>query len=224
MDLKQILINYNLCIDNKYLDLYENLIFLNLTTNRSNTNYTHRHHVIPLAYYSKINNLSYNRSKALSLAKADSNEFTVNLTWQDHVKAHCYLALCSKVDWFTFLNIKALTLLGCGTENPNPKIILKKLEKNLIKKSTITNKTKFHNKSKKFIWICNKNLNTQKQIQKNELLSYLELNWTLGTLRKNYIKKFVFVHFNNNIKKIPIVFLVEFLKSGWSYGKDTSLN
>ena len=97
LNIKQTLLTYDLCIDNKFLDLYEQLILNNLDSGRSPA--TQAHHIIPVGYYEKMNGLSpslKNRSEGILCAKTDLNNFTVNLVAADHIRAHCYLALASK--------------------------------------------------------------------------------------------------------------------------------
>ena len=94
----EVLIDYGLCAAGKYLQGYKDLLLKNLSANCTKAE-THKHHAIPCAYYEKLARVepsAKNRSIGLACAKQDANNFTVNLTVLDHIRAHCYLALASK--------------------------------------------------------------------------------------------------------------------------------
>lgn len=80
---KQDLLKFNIFIDNEYLDKYIDLITNgNVDVQVGKTN---RHHIIP-KYYFKDNALPIDNSK----------NNIVNLYYTDHIKAHYFLAMCSK--------------------------------------------------------------------------------------------------------------------------------
>lgn len=79
---KQYLLETDLVVDNEYFDKYISL--LNSCQQESKIPYeTDCHHVIPAFFY---------RANGLKLNDLPSNK--VHLLCKDHVKAHCYLALC----------------------------------------------------------------------------------------------------------------------------------
>lgn len=92
--------------DNIYLDKYLQLIQNNLNT-KYKRHYTQVHHIIPKYYY-KENNLKID----------ESLENKVNLLYTDHLKAHCYLALCSNNQINIYGNFCAIIkLLGNNIAN-----------------------------------------------------------------------------------------------------------
>lgn len=92
--------------DNIYLDKYLQLIQNNLNTKYKRYN-TQVHHIIPKYYY-RENNLKIN----------ESLENKVNLLYTDHLKAHCYLALCSNNQVNIYGNFCAIVkLLGNNIAN-----------------------------------------------------------------------------------------------------------
>lgn len=79
---KRELIESNQFEDNKYLDLYCDLIKSNKKREKEIYK-TQKHHIIPRCYF-KYNNLEID----------DSQENLVNLLYKDHILAHYYLCLC----------------------------------------------------------------------------------------------------------------------------------
>lgn len=131
LQIKQALLEYGLCKESDYLKKYVDLVTKNLTTMKVYGT-TQSHHVIPLSYYEQINinfKTSTRKENELLAAK-DPNNFIINLTSRDHIRAHCYLALASAQCWFTFDNMQALTLLGCKTNDPT--ILLTLIQDNVI--------------------------------------------------------------------------------------------
>lgn len=92
LNLKNRLLETDLLINNKYLDLYCELINSNLHTQRI-IHKTQIHHIIPRCYYRIVN-------KPVD----DSSHNLVNLLLKDHVLAHCYLVLASKENLFKYYN------------------------------------------------------------------------------------------------------------------------
>jgi len=98
----------NIFIDNEYLSLYINLITNNLQTKKEKFK-TQQHHIIPRCYF-KLNKLKIDNSK----------DNLVNLSFSDHIKAHCYLCLCVNNDYLSCANYFAVNkLLGFKIENIN---------------------------------------------------------------------------------------------------------
>lgn len=107
MNLKKLLLQKDLVIDNEYLEKYINLILDNLTTTMSKGK-TQTHHIIP-KYYFKSKNI-----------KIQEDNNLVNLLYKDHILAHYYLSLCSKTKYYMFSNLSALNyLLGKNKELKN---------------------------------------------------------------------------------------------------------
>jgi len=83
LDIKDFLLENNICIENSYLDKYIQLINCNLNRTYQKGK-TQSHHIIPRYYY---------KSVGKKLDNTRSNR--VNLLYKDHVLAHYYLFLCS---------------------------------------------------------------------------------------------------------------------------------
>ena len=112
VDIKEKLLKTTYFNDNKYLDLYSNLIFENLHTNKQKY-ITQSHHVIPCACY-----------KDRKVAEKDINNFKVNLLFKDHIIAHYYLCLCSKNNQIKYKMIAAIEfILGKSKNTTNAKIV-----------------------------------------------------------------------------------------------------
>ena len=82
-DIREALKKFSQIDDNKYLELYCDLISKNLTKKQEKYK-TQSHHIIPKSLY-KINNLEMDNSR----------NNVVNLLYKDHILAHYYLCLCS---------------------------------------------------------------------------------------------------------------------------------
>lgn len=100
-NLKKFFISKGLCRESIYLDAYLELISKNQSTVKSSI--TQRHHVIPVYYYKHTFNTT-TRYEAEKLADADPLNFTVNLTYSDHILAHSYLAISAEASYFLFSN------------------------------------------------------------------------------------------------------------------------
>lgn len=100
--LKQRLLQLNIFEDNAYLDLYCNLIENNINTQNIKFK-TNKHHIIPV-YYFEYNNLNVD----------NSTENLVNLLYKDHILAHYYLAMCSKLAGDRSRNVLAIRYLLKG--------------------------------------------------------------------------------------------------------------
>ena len=95
IELKKLLIEKDLCIDNEYLDKYIDVIVNNENTLKQRG--FDRHHIIPRYYY-KHNNIK--------LDNTDSN--LVYLSRVDHILAHIYLMKCSKEEYYVYANSYAV--------------------------------------------------------------------------------------------------------------------
>ncbi len=96
--LKYQLLAYGLVKPNKYLDLYLDLISINLKSQKVQFE-TQQHHCIPLGLYCKAFRPELNSSKA-ELRKLSEilvpDNLVINLKFKDHLLAHWYLYKCSK--------------------------------------------------------------------------------------------------------------------------------
>lgn len=214
MKISEILTTYDLCVNNEFLLAYEALINLAAERNLVEHN-SHSHHVIPVCYYEKLNGLTpnvKNRPMGLKLAKQDLNNFEVTLTIEEHVRAHCYLALASKEPWFIYANMIALKLLGC--EDPDPIMILGMSK---FPSKPIINLSQKNKKDNKLIWMTKDKLSEKVPIK--QLLEHLKSGWVIGTNRRSKPRQTCKVFKNNEIREILVSDLVEYLESGWNYGK-----
>ena len=83
-------------IDNEWLVKYLEILEANLDTPRNRIS-TQSHHAIPVNSY-WISDEPYDRKEAIKLARLDSDNFNVNLTYKDHLKIHSYLTLCTDLE------------------------------------------------------------------------------------------------------------------------------
>ena len=93
MELKDKLLSLGVFVDNEYLDKYCNLVKSNKDTKVEKYR-TQVHHIVPKCYY-KIYGLDIDNSK----------ENKVNLLFKDHVRAHCYIVMCSVDFLFKYYNM-----------------------------------------------------------------------------------------------------------------------
>ena len=96
-ELKQKLIDLELCKNNKYLTKYIKLIISNVNTEKQKG--YDRHHIIPKYYY-KHNNIDLDNSL----------ENLVFLSRSDHLLAHLYLCFCSINDKYMYANAYAVNM------------------------------------------------------------------------------------------------------------------
>ena len=118
LDLKQKLLTEQLVEDSDYLTKYFNLLQANLET-KPVKHTTQKHHALPVVYYKHFypkETGSRSRSVYDSLAQNDPVNFLVNLSYSDHLLAHCYLALCAKPNWFKFANANMVTVVSKYTD------------------------------------------------------------------------------------------------------------
>jgi len=94
---KQKLLRTNLFIDNEYLDQYIELIIHN--KNNIINNYVEKHHILPKAIFKLLN------------MPLDNSELNMcNLSYSDHMLAHCILTKCT-IEPFKSKAISAVTMM-----------------------------------------------------------------------------------------------------------------
>ena len=86
-------------LDNKYLDMYVDLLYKNRNTLYIR-NATNNHHIIPKSYYKRL-------KKPIN----NSSENIVTVLFKDHVLAHYYLYLCTLNEEDKYSNACALNHL-----------------------------------------------------------------------------------------------------------------
>ena len=114
LNLKQKLLTEQLVEDTDYLTKYFNLLQANLET-KAVKHITQKHHALPVVYYKHFypkETDSRSRFVYDGLAQNDPTNFLVNLSYSDHLLAHCYLALCAKQNWFKFANANMITVVS----------------------------------------------------------------------------------------------------------------
>ena len=110
MKLKDTLLKYNF-IDNSYLDEYIDLMLSNYGT-KLKKGRTQKHHVVPVScYFNDSLDFSSHRAEALQIASIDDNNYVVNLSFADHLKAHILLCKCSENITQIISNAKACELM-----------------------------------------------------------------------------------------------------------------
>lgn len=93
--LRNVLLGFKVFQQNIYLENYIDLIVKNLDTKKEAFN-TQRHHVIPKHLVSYLN------------LEGEDTKFMVNLSYENHILAHYYLALCATDLYIQGANIKAI--------------------------------------------------------------------------------------------------------------------
>lgn len=97
-NIKSFLLDNEICVNNKYLTKYVNLIIKNIS-NIKQYGYD-KHHIIPRYYYKHIKQ------------KIDNSETNlIFLSRSDHILAHIYLCFCSFSDYYKYANSIAVLLL-----------------------------------------------------------------------------------------------------------------
>ena len=110
MKLKETLLKYNF-IDNVYLDEYVDLMLNNYGT-KLKKGCTQKHHVVPVScYFNDSLDFTSHRIEALQIASSDDNNYIVNLSYSDHLKAHTLLCKCSESIIQIISNAKACDLM-----------------------------------------------------------------------------------------------------------------
>lgn len=110
LKLKEELLKYDF-IDCQYLDDYVELMLNNYGTILRKGS-TQKHHVIPVScYFKDAFEFSSHRKEALQLASNDPYNYTVNLSYCDHIKAHYLLCRSSSNIIQIISNAKACELM-----------------------------------------------------------------------------------------------------------------
>lgn len=227
--IKDSLLNTGYFEDNIYLNAYVDLIFKNtsdlfLQQQKSIKHKFHKHHLIPVMFYEPSELGSTKRRASEVKANADPENFKIIVSIADHVKLHCYLALCSKALEFQIRNANAVKILSADLLFPE----------NL--KYLLFDQQFFDLYSKVFLMIASPNLkqfqfssenNHQKGkhyihrgaevivVEPCKLQYYLEDGWKLG--RKDGVMR-CHVHKNSEYRLIPMEQLSYYLSLGWEYG------
>lgn len=227
--LKEKLLNTNYFEDNLYLTAYANLIFelksdLVLQQQKSAKHVFHKHHVIPVMFYESAELRSTKRRSLEAMANADPENFKLIVSIADHVRLHCYLALCSKDLEFQIRNANAVKVLAADLLIPEnleqvlfdrqffdlySKVFTKIASPNL--KQFQFNSETNHQKGKHYIHNDTKVLT----VKSCELQSYLEAGWKLG--RKEGVTR-CYIHKNSEYRLIPVEQLSYYLSLDWEYG------
>lgn len=212
--IRNLLISYNVFQEySEYLSEYVNLICNNISTPQVKFE-THKHHIIPVAYYSsKIKKgKKHSRLKLEKKAKEDTNNFCINLTKEDHIRAHCYMALASKACWFTLINVAAIELLS-GSRVYNPEDVLESLAKSEPPKN-------------KRCWIHRGE--ESKNVSVRQLQKYLDAGWELKSKNRHHqntsisTTKNIWMHYGAEKKLVSKDLVLQHLKAGWEFGMGTS--
>lgn len=245
-NLKTVLLEYNIVIDNKYLDDYIKLVENNILTAKEKFK-TQKHHVIPVVYYQHTNNTA-TRKMAMEIADQDQQNFKVNLTFKDHLYAHYLLSMCAKDDWFKFSNSNMLSFtLPNVTKSPfDVNDFLSSLDKyqelyeftckykltneqiklnrsNGLKKAWAKKSEEEKNKIKQKISIAmtgktKKPMSAEcRQKIKQALLGHTVTEHAKKQISSSHKNK-IYINKDNEVKTIDAVELQYYLDAGWSVG------
>lgn len=105
-EIKKYLLSLNLVYNNEYLDLYFQVIKNNIETKWEKYK-TQKHHIIPLFVYKKI----YSLNKREEAENKKYTNWSVTMSYKEHLLCHYYLCLCAKHNWFLYGNYKALSYI-----------------------------------------------------------------------------------------------------------------
>lgn len=240
VELKQILLDYDLCIENEFLDKYLDLIKNNMMEIDESNYKTYfkehklreSHHVIPVSYYYQFvpSDSARKYHEALNFANYDSNNFEVELKVKDHLLAHCYLALCSKylnaaVGHASMLNLNERKLSRKDLEELSKEeayIRVRGVSNSAINKLESLPADEKLKENSKFTSENNPNANKTYLhkgtefilVSKDEIDNYLLQGWHYGktSSQRCYVNK------DGIYKNIKAHKLLEYLEEGWSYG------
>lgn len=168
MSLKEKLLSLNIFEDNQYLDCYINLIEQNKQTKKEQFK-TAIHHIIPKAYFKKMN-----------LPVDNSKDNLVNLLHKDHALAHYYIALATKDKYFLYSSISALQhIMGFNKKMKQEDItnFISNLDKY---QDLIEQKNKYHSEHTKGLLAGEKNPAKRPEVREKIRLSKLGNTNTLG--------------------------------------------
>ena len=187
--LKEILLQYDIVVNNEWLDKYLDLIYTNLETKKQKY-ITNSHHVIPIYYYNWKYKLKDNTNKRLissKLADNDQNNFKINLRYTDHMLAHYYLALAAKNKLDLWANVKSIKLTFKNINNKENLDLYQNLKEFLNNLEYYEDLYKKANEYKKELLEKRKGLKKAvhkekitKLVKKEELQNYLDAGWELG--------------------------------------------
>lgn len=182
-DLKQKLIDLNLCINNNYLNLYINIIW-NARNNVKQKFKTERHHIIP-KYYFKLEKLTCDNSK----------DNIVNLFYLDHMKAHIYLCLCSTDSFLKYASCAAhRTITGHQgffkhVDEINNVIDLETVAKyKEVWRKEVSKRSSTYKNNLGRIAVHKPNTPGHKLIKKESLETFLKEGWVVGTTFKQSVE------------------------------------
>ena len=177
--IKQKLLTKELCKNNKFFDLYVDLIWENRNTQREKFK-TERHHIIPKFYYKQQN---------LKLDNSDNN--LVNLSYADHIKAHLYLLLATETAYQRFASFAAhRTITGHqgfykSLEEANNLLNILDFEslqeaKEIMRQQvSLKSSQQFHNRGRKCMY--HSELHSRKLVKESDIPAFLEQGWQLGS-------------------------------------------
>lgn len=168
MSLKEKLLQTNVFENNEYLDLYVALIEKNKLTKKEQFK-TAIHHIIPKAYFKKMN-----------LPVDNSKDNLVNLLHKDHALAHYYIALCTKDKYFLYSSMSALQhIMGFNKKMKQEDItnFISNLDKY---QELVEQKNKYHSEHTKGLLAGENNPAKRPEVREKIRLSKLGNTNTLG--------------------------------------------
>lgn len=197
--LRQKLIELNIFEENEYFQKYVELITQNITLTYIKGT-TQRHHIIPKSYFKSVNRPIDN-----------SKENVVNLYYQDHIKAHCYLSLCSKDPDFKLKNNFAVYKLTHAYHIDHSDLSNSDYE--LIQQLYEINKQlRYENQPMHDHEIKEKHKQRMQSVEVRQKISE-----TMKKIREQS-KNYIYIHKDKESKRIPPEQLPEYLNCGWCEG------
>lgn len=248
-DIKQMLIEKSIVVDNSYLEEYARIISINVSRKHT-TGVTQRHHIVPKSYY------NYHK-----IPVDNSLQNIVNLTIADHIRAHYLLALCC-VDEFRYANEYAfLFMTNYHVKDVTDDFLVDLSEYEELYKDFCLRQSKLKlgstpwNKGQKLsAEICDKLSNSHKgkivsletrermkqsalgknaggcyvnngvkakHIKLEELEVYLDSGWLRGNIsHKSSLRNTVTVYRDTAEKRISIDELGTYVSNGWTRGRN----
>lgn len=177
--IKQKLLTKGLCKNNKFFDLYVDLIWENKNTPREKFK-TERHHIIPKFYYKQQN---------IKLDNSENN--LVNLSYADHIKAHLYLLLAIETSYQKFASFAAhRTITGHqgfykSLEEANNLLNILDFEslqeaKEIMRRQvSLKSSQQFHNLGRKSMY--HSESGCRKLVKESDIATFLNQGWILGS-------------------------------------------
>ena len=177
--IKQQLLTKGLCKNNKFFDLYIDLIWKNKNTPREKFK-TERHHIIPKFYYKQQN---------IKLDNSENN--LVNLSYADHIKAHLYLLLAIETAYQKFASFAAhRTITGRqglykSLEEANNLLnildfdSLQKAKEIMRPQVSLKSSQQFHNLGRKSMY--HSESGCRKLVKESDIAIFLDQGWILGS-------------------------------------------